>query len=108
MIRRYLKISALKKIILNFKILNIHIFTQNIYNLFYEKRALSAVINVSVTITHCDNSESQIGRCEMDCVKENFKLRSCNLYYNKYMIASTKIANTETYAFIAVLVFLSY
>ena len=44
----------------------------------------------------------------MDCVKENFKLRSCNLYYNKYMIASTKIANTETYAFIAVLVFLSY
>ena len=73
--------------------------------MFYEKRALSAVINVSVTITHCDNSESQIGRCEMDCVKENLKLRSCNLYYNKYMIASTKIANTETYAFIAVLGF---
>ena len=33
------------------------------------------------------------------------KVQSCKLYNNKYMIASTKIANTEIFAFIAVLVF---
>ena len=35
----------------------------------------------------------------------NLKARSFKLYYNKYMIASTQITNTEIFAFIAVLVF---
>ena len=34
-----------------------------------------------------------------------FKVQSCKLYNNKYMIASTQISNTEISAFIAVLVF---
>ena len=33
------------------------------------------------------------------------KVQSCKLYNNKYMIASTQLANTEIFAFIAVLVF---
>ena len=33
------------------------------------------------------------------------KVRSCKLYNNKYMIASTQITNTEIFAFIVVLVF---
>ena len=33
------------------------------------------------------------------------KAQSCKLYNNKYMIALTKITNTEIFAFIAVLVF---
>ena len=33
------------------------------------------------------------------------KLQSWKLYNNKYMIASTQITNTETFAFTAVLVF---
>ena len=33
------------------------------------------------------------------------KVQSCKLYYNKYMIASTQIANTDIFSFIAVLVF---
>ena len=33
------------------------------------------------------------------------KVQSCKLYNNKYMIASTKITNTEIFAFRAVLVF---
>ena len=33
------------------------------------------------------------------------KVPSCKLYNNKYMICSTQITNTETFAFIAVLVF---
>ena len=37
--------------------------------------------------------------------KKNLKIQSCNLYDNKYMIASTQITNTEIFAFIAVLVF---
>ena len=32
-------------------------------------------------------------------------LQSCKLYDNKYMIASTKITNIETFAFIVVAVF---
>ena len=35
----------------------------------------------------------------------NLKVLSCKLYYNKYMIASTQIANTEIFTFISVLVF---
>ena len=35
------------------------------------------------------------------------KVQSCKFYSNKYMIASTEITNTETFAFIAVLVKLS-
>ena len=34
-----------------------------------------------------------------------FKVRSCKLCNNKYVIASTEITNTEIFAFIAVLVF---
>ena len=37
--------------------------------------------------------------------KYTLKVQSCKLYGNKYMIASTQIANTEIFAFIAVLVF---
>ena len=33
------------------------------------------------------------------------KVRSCKLYNNKYMIASTEITNVEIFAFVAVLVF---
>ena len=33
------------------------------------------------------------------------KVQSCKLYNKKYMIALTKITNTEIFAFIAVLVF---
>ena len=33
------------------------------------------------------------------------KVQSCKLYSSKYMIASTQKANTEIFAFIAVLVF---
>ena len=33
------------------------------------------------------------------------EVHSCKLYYNKYMIALTKIANTEVFAFIVALVF---
>ena len=33
------------------------------------------------------------------------KVQSCKLYNNKYMIASTKITNTDIFAFIALLVF---
>ena len=33
------------------------------------------------------------------------KVQSWKLYNNKYMIASTQITNTETFAFTAVLVF---
>ena len=33
------------------------------------------------------------------------KVQSCKLYNNKYMITSTQMANTEIFAFIAVLVF---
>ena len=33
------------------------------------------------------------------------KLKSCKLYNNKYMIASTQITNAEIFAFIAVLDF---
>ena len=33
------------------------------------------------------------------------KVQSCKFYNNEYMIASTQIANTEVFAFIAVLVF---
>ena len=33
------------------------------------------------------------------------KVQSCKFYNNKYMIASTKITNTEIFAFIAALVF---
>ena len=33
------------------------------------------------------------------------KVQSCKLYYNKYMITSIQITNTEIFAFIAVLVF---
>ena len=36
---------------------------------------------------------------------KTLKVQPCNLYYNKYMIASTQIANTEIFAFITVLVF---
>ena len=35
------------------------------------------------------------------------KVKSCKLYNNKYMIASTQIINSEIFAFIAVLVFKS-
>ena len=35
------------------------------------------------------------------------KVQSCKLYNNKYVIASTQLTNTESFAFIAVLV-LSY
>ena len=35
----------------------------------------------------------------------HLKVQSCNLYNNKYMIASTQITNTEIFAFIAVLDF---
>ena len=35
----------------------------------------------------------------------SLKVQSCKLYNNKYMIASTKITNTEVFAFIAALVF---
>ena len=37
--------------------------------------------------------------------KRLLKAQSCKLYNNKYMIASTQITNTETFTFIAVLVF---
>ena len=33
------------------------------------------------------------------------KVQSCKFYNNKYMIAWTKISNTEAFAFIAVVVF---
>ena len=33
------------------------------------------------------------------------KVKPCKLHYNKYMIVSTQITNTEIFAFIAVLVF---
>ena len=33
------------------------------------------------------------------------KVQPCKLYYNKYMIASTQIVNTEIFSFIVVLVF---
>ena len=36
---------------------------------------------------------------------EHLKVQSCKLNNNKYMIASTQIANTESFAFTAVLVF---
>ena len=40
------------------------------------------------------------------CKKETpLKVQSCNLYNNKYMIASTQIINTEILAFVAALVF---
>ena len=35
----------------------------------------------------------------------SLKVQLCKLYNNKYMIASTKITNTEIFAFNAVLVF---
>ena len=38
-------------------------------------------------------------------VWNNLKGQSCKLYYDKYMIASTQITNTEIFPFIAVLVF---
>ena len=44
----------------------------------------------------------------MSIFKQNhllLKVQSCQLYNNKYMIASTQTTNTEIYAFIAVLVF---
>ena len=37
--------------------------------------------------------------------KKTLKVQWCKLYDNKYMIASTQIANTEIFAYIAVLVF---
>ena len=39
----------------------------------------------------------------MSCI-ETFKLKvqSCKLYNNKYMIASTQIPNTESFAFIVI------
>ena len=39
----------------------------------------------------------------------HLKVQSCKLYNNKYTIASTEIANTEIFAFIAIQIFnLSY
>ena len=35
----------------------------------------------------------------------SLKVQSCKLYNKKYVISSTQITNTETFAFIAVLVF---
>ena len=32
------------------------------------------------------------------------KIKSCKLYNNKYMIASTQVTNTDIFAFIAVLI----
>ena len=35
----------------------------------------------------------------------SLKAQSCQLYNNKYMIASTQVASTKTFAFVTVLVF---
>ena len=37
--------------------------------------------------------------------KTGLKVKSCKLYNNKYMIASTQITNTKIFAFMTVLVF---
>ena len=39
------------------------------------------------------------------CILLYVKVQSCKFYNNKYMIASTKITNTDVFAFIACLVF---
>ena len=38
-------------------------------------------------------------------ISKTLKVHSCKLYNNEYMTTSTKITNTEIFAFIAVLVF---
>ena len=42
---------------------------------------------------------------KLESMLTDLKVQSCKLYNNKYMIALTQITNTETLAFIAVLVF---
>ena len=42
----------------------------------------------------------------MESIRPDFN--SCKLYNDKYMVASTQIANTETFAFIAFLVFMLF
>ena len=42
---------------------------------------------------------------EIKMVSSLLKVQSCRLYNNKYMIASTQITNSETFAVVAVLVF---
>ena len=52
----------------------------------------------SAKVSYCQSSDIWEGTLVL-------KVQSCELYNNKYMIASTQITNTEIFAFLSVLVF---
>ena len=55
-----------------------------------------------MNLSLCNNN----GKEDISGYSKTFlKAQSCKLYNNKYMIALTRITNTEIFAFLAVLVF---